>query len=228
MSRLSGRLKNVRWQLRQKYVDNFIFIHVPKTAGTSVVRTLGIPRIHETASDIRNRLGARRWEGKFKFAFVRNPWDRAVSLFHFAAGPSRGLCNSRYIALSFREWLKFAYVDRHPLYFDFPHSFGPQLEWISDLDGNVIVDFVGRFENLRQDFATICARLGLSTAVLPHYGASKHDDYRSYYKDEDVDIIAKWYKKDIEHFGYAFEPTDRQPEEAWHAYIDMHERRAAV
>lgn len=205
MSRLSQALQTARWRVSQKYFHNFIFVHVPKTAGTSIVRTLGIPRIHQTAYDIRGRIGARRWEQKFKFAFVRNPWDRAVSSFHFAAARNRGLANSRYISLTFSDWLRLAYVERHPLYFDFPHPFSPQYDWISDFEDKIIVNFIGRFENLQQDFSTICERIGRRAIVLPHHGASKHKDYRDYYKDKDVEIIAKWYKKDIDHFGYAFD-----------------------
>lgn len=206
MSRLSHALQTARWRVRQKYLHNFIFVHVPKTAGTSIVHTLGIPRIHQTAYDIRGRIGARRWEQKFKFAFVRNPWDRTVSLFHFASARARGLSNSRYIALTFTDWLQLAFVERHALYFDFPHSFSPQFDWISDFEDRIIVDFVGRFENIQQDFATICERMRRPIMVLPHDNQTNRKDYRYYYKDSDVEIIAKWYEKDINYFGYTFEP----------------------
>jgi chondroitin 4-sulfotransferase 11 len=201
MSWLTQELRTTRWHLRQKYLLDFVFIHIPKTAGSSIHRTLELTAEHKTALQLRGRLGKRRWERKFKFAFVRNPWDRVVSSFHYAATRTK---NSRFVDLTFSQWLKLAYVDRHPLYFDAPHLFSPQYDWISDNDDNLIVDFVGRFENLEHDFAKVCERIGRTGLQLPHDNATKHQDYRHYYKDSEIEIIARWYKKDIEHFGYVF------------------------
>lgn len=207
MSWLSHELRTSSWRFRQKYLLNFTFVHIPKSAGTSITRALGIvaEQEHKTAMELRGRIGADRWEKKFVFAFVRNPWDRAVSSFHFAVTRNKP---SRFVGLTFSEWLQIAYVDRHPLYFDLPHPFLPQFDWISDSRDNVLVDFVGRFENLQQDFDVVCERIGRPVVVLPHSNPTKHEDYRHYYKDKDVDVIAHWYKKDIEHFGYTFDrPT---------------------
>lgn len=208
MSWFSREMQKVRWRAKQKYIHKFIFIHIPKTGGSSINFTLGIPREHVTAFELRGRIGAERWEKKFKFAFVRNPWDRAVSSFHFAR-----IRNSRFVALTFSDWLQLAYVERHPLYFDLPHSFSPQFDWINDRKEDVIVDFVGRFENLQQDFATVCERIGHPVVEkLRHSNKTKHEDYRHYYRDKDVDLVAKWYKKDIEFFGYTFDPSNSAPQ----------------
>ncbi len=201
MSRLTQEYRAFHWRLRQKYFHDFVFIHIPKTAGTSIYRSLGLAGEHRTALQLRGRLRERRWHTKFKFAFVRNPWDRAVSSFLHATVINK---DSRFVALTFSDWLRLAYVERHPLYFDVPHSFSPQYDWISDGEDNLIVDFVGRFENLREDFATICGRIGRPGLDLPHHNATKHADYRTYYKDRDIEIIARWYKKDIDYFGYTF------------------------
>lgn len=201
MSWLTHELRITRWHLRQKYFHNFVFVHIPKTAGTSIYRTLNLYGEHVTALQLRGRLGANLWNKKFKFAFVRNPWDRVVSSYRFATVRNK---DSRFVALSFSEWLRLAYVDRHPLYFDSPHSFSPQFDWISDNDDNVMVDFVGRFENLQQDFTHVCNRIGKPDVVLPHHNATKHNDYRTYYSDADIEIVARWYQKDIDYFGYTF------------------------
>lgn len=204
MSWLTHKVRKTRWRIRQKYIHNFVFIHIPKTGGTSINRALGLADEHKTALQLRGRLGVQRWERKFRFAFVRNPWDRAVSAFKFARDRNK---DSRFVALSFRDWLRLAYVDRHPLYFDIPVSFLPQFGWISDDSDRVLVDFIGRFENLSADFANVCERIGRKAPALPHHNSTKRDDYRSYYDDESIEIIARWYKKDIEHFGYEFSPS---------------------
>jgi len=124
-----------------------------------------------------------------------------VSYYHF----KRPKKDFRFVALSFSEYLRRVFVDREPLYFsDFPQRYLPQLDWVSDNNDNLIVDFIGRFENLDEDFSKICDRIGKPGLTLPHTNAARREDYRSYYKDGDIEIVANWYKKDIDHFGYTF------------------------
>ena len=72
------------------------------------------------------------------------------------------------------------------------------------VNGKVELDFIGRFENLENDYKYICQKIGLTTK-LPHVRASKHKHYTEYYDDETREIIADRYAKDIEYFGYKFE-----------------------
>ena len=179
-----------------------MFVHIHKTAGSSINKTLGLVREHKTALELRGRLGNDRWNRKFKFAFVRNPWDRIVSMFYFAVRMKA----IPFVALSFPEWLKLAFVDKHPLYFNHPVPFRPQLDWITDSNDNVIVDFIGRFEDLDRDFATVCERIGKPRLELPRENDLPRRDYHSYYDDKSAAIVARWYHKDIEHFEYQFKP----------------------
>ena len=76
---------------------------------------------------------------------------------------------------------------------------------IVDEDGASIVDFVGRFENLQADFAAVCDRIGLHRTGLPHENRSDgRKAYRDYYSEETRDIVARYFKRDIERFGYEF------------------------
>ena len=75
---------------------------------------------------------------------------------------------------------------------------------MSDEEGAVIVDFIGRFENLNEDTGTVFRNLGISGASLPHNNSSHHRDYRSYYTEETRDLVAERYARDIEFFGYEF------------------------
>lgn len=201
MSWLTHELRTARWRIRQKYFQNYVFVHIPKTAGTSINLALDLSMDHIRAIDLRGRLGRERWDKKFKFSFVRNPWDKVVSYYQFKSMKK----DPRFHALSFSDYLKRVYIDRDPLHFsEFPQIFLPQFDWLSDNSDNLIVDFVGRFENVQEDFAKICERIGKPGITLPHQNAVRRADYRSYYQDKDIEIIANWYKKDIEHFGYTF------------------------
>ena len=66
-----------------------------------------------------------------------------------------------------------------------------------------MVDFIGRFESLIDDFQKLCHLLGI-TCKLPHAGKTKHNNYKEYYDKESREIVGEFYKKDIEIFGYKF------------------------
>lgn len=145
---------------------NAIFIHIPKTAGSSIQEALGHGG-HETIHHYMEQEGFNR---AFKFAFVRNPWDRFISMCFHQGIPPEIHCR-------------------------------PQHEFICDEKGKILVDYVGRFENLRTDWQIICWILGIEKS-LSHIRKGNHDDYRSYYTPESWDSIAKLYQRDIEIFGY--------------------------
>ena len=79
----------------------------------------------------------------------------------------------------------------------------PQTNWIVDNKGQILVDFVGRFENLETDFGVVCERLH-RTAALPHIRKSQHEHYRSYYNETTKNIVATRFAADIERFGDCF------------------------
>jgi hypothetical protein len=192
-----------------------VFVKVPKTAGTSVAEALRCTHIgkpHRDIREIRDALCARP-EGKafydnaFKFGFVRNPWDRVVSL-HLRKEKGRLVAPTGFE--DFCRWIeKASDTCLHPS----PKT--NQLDWLTDESGAIAVDFVGRFENLEADVATIRERVGAPPAPLPHKKrnagpARKH--YTEYYTPELRDMIGEKFAVDIEHFGYAFgeeDPTNR-------------------
>ena len=79
-----------------------------------------------------------------------------------------------------------------------------QSSFIFDTDGTQLVDYVGRFENLSEDLAQVCATIGLDTS-LPHENASKRSKYQDYYNDHTRDLVAEAFAADIEAFGYEFD-----------------------
>jgi chondroitin 4-sulfotransferase 11 len=169
-----------------------IFVHIIKTAGISICEALdmGSKQCHYPASKIRThpRCGEHKWEKYFKFTFVRNPYDKLVSQYHY------NRAKFRLTDLSFYEYIKHynegGQIAKYPV---------NNHEYI-DLD----LDYIGKFENLQQDMNYIFDRCRLPRLKIPHLNSSKHEHYTSYYNDETRSIVTKLFEKDLELFGYEF------------------------
>ena len=141
----------------------------------------------------------------FKFAFVRNPWDRVVSAWAYAC--DREWYNGRRVIKkipnpSFDEFV------RNHMWDEDGNAISvhwlPQCEFV-EYDGEIFVDFLGRFETLAKDYAEVCNKIGIPIdEELPVVNTSKHEHYTTYYTEELKQIIAEKYARDIELFGYEF------------------------
>ena len=80
-----------------------------------------------------------------------------------------------------------------------------QVNMLCDKSGNISMDFIGRFENLQEDWNFICNKIGLEIKDLGHINNAGLKSYNSLYNDENRALIAKLWKKDIEAFGYSWE-----------------------
>ena len=194
---------------------DFTFIHVPRTAGTSlrIFLDLGRKGSHITALQARERDGEEAWNAAFTFAFVRNPWDKVVSW--FLHGRKRGFPEYRG---SFTHWVERECPhhweakrlwDRR-LWYEPRESASPinSLPFITDLDGKVIVDHVAMFENLLNEVACIGCIVGCEKDLerFAHHHKTRHalDGYRSYYRPHTREIVAVTFQEEIERFNYEF------------------------
>ena len=229
------------------HTNKCIFIHIPKVAGTSVMRLFSDPEKpqkseksflpfqpddykfdppppHLRAYDYvkYGYISKELFDTYFKFAFVRNPWDRIVSEYKYRRHTHR---------YSFKKFLFNNFPE--PSWSDHYCHVIPQYDFLYDNNGTLLVDFIGRFENLQEDFSFACRKLNLATETLPHVNQASgifnrrdnnflgvlrsiksymnrnrrkntFSNYMDYYDDETIDFIARVYKKDIETFGYKF------------------------
>jgi hypothetical protein len=195
----------------------FLFIHVQKSGGCSIREALrsAVPDLepflgsHDHARWALPHLGG-EWEEYFKFAFVRNPWDRLVSWYSMIREQARPGGSNRlwqYVLAQGRSFDEFVHCCTDVIAdVDGLKSFCfNQLEYLTGEDGTLIVDFVGRFETLSRDTARVFERLGLGGLPLPHANRSRHDHYSSFYTDETRRVVAERFARDIAFFGYSFE-----------------------
>ena len=190
------------WRRRRSRLrDHFVFIHINKTGGTSIEKALKLPFEHRTALEKIEELGREEWERRFSFTVVRNPWGKVASHYHYRVKTNQTDLGRH--PIPFGEWVRRAYRDHEPFYYDQPKMFMPQLRWITDEEGELLVSFVASFENLQIDFELICRRIGIEV-TLPHLKKSTSRPYAEFYDDESRAIVERAFAGDIEFFGYSF------------------------
>jgi hypothetical protein len=97
-----------------------------------------------------------------------------------------------------------AFVKDLPLFLN-TKFFAPQFVWLCDSKGRLITDFVGRFESLHQDLATLSRSIAIDPSGLSHRNVTKHKPYQEYYTTEGRNIVERAYARDVALFDYAFE-----------------------
>ena len=138
------------------------------------------------------------------FGFVRNPWDRMVSLYSHlcqkTVAPGRLPYQNNIAEKGFKWWLMKDqyYIGRETAELQ-PLQVRSQMWWLDDCD------WVGEFEILKQDFELICADFGIKANELPHINASKHAYYSTYYDDESRAFVSEHFAPEIKRFSYQFE-----------------------
>lgn len=203
----------------------FIYVKINKTGGTAIQRRLAAlapdlaEKGHLVLSDHRVEL-----DGFYKFSFVRNPWDKMVSFYAYhrkrgfdllpqeqSKGAGRwlpALWRAKRTEPSFRDFMLV-----HLPWLQFRNTCGGsstglrtgnQLDWLTDGEGRVAMDFIGRFETLQRDFDTVCTRMGFPVQRLSVVNPSAHGRYTTYYDEETKYAVAQAFAKDIEYFGYRF------------------------
>jgi hypothetical protein len=219
----------------------FLFVHIPKTAGTaltealapfgvgsnrtiwrSVLRRLPIIeapehahlRKHDSAAKIIAKLSRPVYDRFHSFTVVRNPYDHAVSHFEFMKEFRIREVAERIRAMTFEEYLH--YRMKKPFWNNTFFARQPNQSWfVTDRNGRLLVNRVMYFETLRADFDQLVADLGLTGAVLKHINRtrSKSDKkpYHAYYDATTEEMVRRYYDADFRLFGYSEHLNERMP-----------------
>jgi hypothetical protein len=174
---------------------NITFVHVPKSAGSSIGEWL---KIHNHARQLSEwyehpKLETMTTEPTWSFAVVRNPWDRTVSFYHFLKNIHEMYKNKEPYP-PFDSWVENLEDFKLTSTWWFTPA-TPQVEWTHN------VDLVLKYENLSTEFKQI-QDMFESTDPLPNLMITQHNHYTTYYNSTTENIIANIFSKDIEAFGY--------------------------
>jgi hypothetical protein len=199
----------------------FLFIHVPKTAGNSIQNVLkhysedsivclnplqdGIERFevrnksfsninkHSSLFDYYQVLSPDFFHCLYKFAVIRNPWERMISYFFSPHRQTQGWNRDEFVNLLQKVPTMFYYLNTCGLPSSTPE-----------------INFVMRFESLKEDFRQVAQILQLKNANLPILNKSNREDYWKYYDSQLVNMVAHKYAAEIEYASYCFSKPEKK------------------
>lgn len=208
----------------------YIFVHAPKTGGTSLALALearamaddillgDTPKAlkrrrrvreveasgrlwkHSMLTDLYGLVSQDEIEAFFVFTLVRNPWDRMVSYYHWLRAQ-----RFDHPAVRLAAHTAFSAFVADPQTMAAMRAF-PYGRYVTDAAGVERADLFVRLEHLEEDLAPLEAHLGFALGAVPRENASnRHRDYRSYYDDSTAALVAEACAQDIARFGYGFD-----------------------
>ena len=198
-----------------------IFVHIPRTGGTSIesliwpdvdqrteadlwmgfrdkfhnkYQTGGLQHLH--AGQIQVEVGVETFQQYFKFALVRDPWDKAVSQYRYMAKRED---LREYLGMKPRDCFK-RYLELIPKKTHV--QWEPQTRFVFDDAGNSLVDYIGRFESFAESVGVVMDRIGLRVSTIPHANKSRRNPIQDEYDSESMEMVGALYAEDVKAFGY--------------------------
>lgn len=197
-----------------------IFFHIPKTAGYAMEQYFspverdyrvfhedclfglkdGLMTQHMPYRTMLKWVPQETMDAYFKFAFVRNPWDRMLSAYFYL----KRLYDEKHGG--FEPWLEVVCEQVKQGKYQPGSHYAPQMDYLWD-EGRPVLDFIGRYENIQADFQTVCEKLNLPFSPLPVLNKSglKTGHYSTHYTPKGIDLVAEAYSQEIDFLGYQFE-----------------------
>lgn len=163
---------------------------------------------HLSALQLKYILGAEEFERCTKFSVVRNPWARMVSRYYFTHAESepslleklqRGT-SRRFHKKAFEPWIENIWAKQKS-----GQRKNSQLAKLVDLDGQLLVDYVGRLEDVQATLDWVSQQVGVEPMPMPYVNGTRKGHYSQFYNQATKEMVAEICQLDIEYFGYQYE-----------------------
>ena len=148
---------------------------------------------HVSFQQVKSYLPAKLWSSYFKFGFVRNPFDRFVSICFFLNRRNPGFAGN---AVEYMQRAIKAARFRQRILVK------PQYQLLADNNNRIMMDYVGRYESLQTSFDEICRQIGIASSQLPRKNSSRHESWEHYYNAALKEAVAGYYREDFKLLGY--------------------------
>src|SRR5437773_8085923 len=142
----------------------------------------------------RREIGRKQFETYFKFGFVRNPWDRVVSLYE------RNEALQLRDKMSFEKFVDWIQYSSATCIHSSPHRY--QLDWFVDPNGKMLADFIGKFEGLDEDWELVDQKLGINEILTDRRANPRARHYTEHYHERTRGVTANSLGMDTERVGY--------------------------
>ena len=194
------------------------FLHIGKTGGVSIEKSLGLPprdyrkfcpefifglkngvMIQHARFQFLEQFMTEEQKGFFRFTIIRNPWHRMISAFYYLLPAHLRRFQT------FENWLEDKYEKIIDGKWTEGSHFVPQIEYTHQ-DGKQIVDRILRTETLADDFSRMCKEQGIQAGELKKLNVSRLRDKKlEDYTPKTRDMVSEMYALEIDHFGFKYE-----------------------
>ena len=186
-----------------------IFVHIPRTAGTSVEQAIRPDWSWESFKEEKHILASTAktiykeyWDDYFKFSFIRNPWDRMVSMSKYSYFYGCEINNGKLDVSDYKK--KFPQIEIDSRSKSVADKYSPISNAVYLNILNEELDFIGRFEKLQEDYNKVCSTIGCTNKLGHKEQGEEKANYTKFYTEDVKKVVGEVYKKDIEYFGYEF------------------------
>lgn len=211
------RLMRIRYASGTNYTlskfdqNKCLFVHVPKTGGVSLCRSLfgNLGGGHTKISDYQLIYSQRDFQEYFKFSIVRNPWGRLYSAFNFLKSGGMNDQDKTWAETHLSQYRDFNHFVCDWVCSENIRSeihFVPQVDFLYSINGKIELDYLGKFENIDGDVIRIANELGIRDVILAHLnkGPGSSSQFLTAFSKDAYRVVENVYGEDIQTFGYTF------------------------